>query len=266
MIKVSHESPLSMLGESREYNDYDYALVHLFEKYPKYLQFFEESLRAGRTVYLDNSIFELGEAFDHSRYVHWIEHLQAIAERCGNENFYYIVPDVFHNSKQTQHMFESFEQKFNKGKRIGVVQGDTLEGMLECFLFMKERCDIVAINFSSPVYQELGDGGSNLLKQMNGRIEFINTLQKSGLFEGVKVHLLGCALPQEFAAYAHPEIVSLDTSNPIVHGLLGIEYNSGGLDDKSSVKLIDLIESKPDGKVKEIIYGNIHKFRSFLEG
>ena len=38
---VSHESPISMLDESRNYNDYDYALVHLFEKYPEYYNFFK---------------------------------------------------------------------------------------------------------------------------------------------------------------------------------------------------------------------------------
>ena len=29
MLLVSHESPISILNESKEYNDYDYALVHL---------------------------------------------------------------------------------------------------------------------------------------------------------------------------------------------------------------------------------------------
>ena len=29
---VSHESPLCLLEKSRTYNDYSYALVHLFEK------------------------------------------------------------------------------------------------------------------------------------------------------------------------------------------------------------------------------------------
>jgi len=61
---VSHESPISMLDASRKYNDYDYALVHLFEKYPEYYNFFKISLNLGREVLLDNSIFELGEAFD----------------------------------------------------------------------------------------------------------------------------------------------------------------------------------------------------------
>ena len=61
---VSHESPISILEESKQYNDYDYALVHLFETQPEYLNFFKRSLAAGREVLLDNSIFELGKAFE----------------------------------------------------------------------------------------------------------------------------------------------------------------------------------------------------------
>ena len=33
---ISHEVPLSLLEMSRWFNDYDYALVHLFEDYPHY--------------------------------------------------------------------------------------------------------------------------------------------------------------------------------------------------------------------------------------
>ena len=59
MIEVSHESPISILNVSTDYNDYDYALVHLFEEHEKYYDFFVNSLKAKRMVYLDNSIFEL---------------------------------------------------------------------------------------------------------------------------------------------------------------------------------------------------------------
>ncbi len=61
---VSHETPVSFLETSRRYNDYDYALVHLFETNPEYYSFFKSSKTLGREVLLDNSIFELGEAFD----------------------------------------------------------------------------------------------------------------------------------------------------------------------------------------------------------
>ena len=50
VMLVSHESPISILEESKTYNDYDYALVHLFETQPDYFNFFKRSLAAGREV------------------------------------------------------------------------------------------------------------------------------------------------------------------------------------------------------------------------
>ena len=39
-------------------------LVHLFEEDQEYFNQFEEAINKGREVILDNSIFELEEAFD----------------------------------------------------------------------------------------------------------------------------------------------------------------------------------------------------------
>jgi hypothetical protein len=68
-VQISHESPLCLLEKSREYNDYDYALVHLFEKYEQYYNFFAKSLKLGRRVILDNSLFELKESFDPEKFM-----------------------------------------------------------------------------------------------------------------------------------------------------------------------------------------------------
>ena len=89
---VSHESPISILERSKTYNDYDYALVHLFETQPEYYNFFKCSLAAGREVLLDNSIFELGESFDPKKYIKYITEL--------NPTFY-IVPDVLEDAQGT---------------------------------------------------------------------------------------------------------------------------------------------------------------------
>ena len=55
-MQISHEVPLCMLEASRFFNNYDYALVHMFEKYPEYYQFFKKSLVMGRNVILDNCL------------------------------------------------------------------------------------------------------------------------------------------------------------------------------------------------------------------
>ena len=96
---VSHESPISILEESKQYNDYDYALVHLFETQPEYLNFFKRSLAAGREVLLHNSIFELGKAFEPTKYIEYASEL--------NPSFL-IVPDVLEESEATIAAWEKF--------------------------------------------------------------------------------------------------------------------------------------------------------------
>ena len=40
-MKISHEVPKELFEDSLKFNDYDYALVHLFDKDPEYLQFYK---------------------------------------------------------------------------------------------------------------------------------------------------------------------------------------------------------------------------------
>ena len=71
MIKIAHESPISIFPQVQSWTDYDYALVHLFEESPEYLELFKKALAGGREVILDNSIFELGSAFDMEKFADW---------------------------------------------------------------------------------------------------------------------------------------------------------------------------------------------------
>ena len=77
-----------------------------------------------------------------------------------------------------------------------------------------------------------------------------------------RIHLLGCALPQEFGYYADfPFIESIDTSNPIIHGLEGIRYLEGGLLRKSKQKIDKDFTQKVTQKQKEDILYNVGMFR-----
>ena len=97
---ISHESPISMLETSRSYNDYDYALVHLFKEHPEYFNFFVDSLKMGRHVLLDNSIFELGTAYEPDEFAYWVTRLKPTE---------YIVPDVLENTDETIQSFIKFD-------------------------------------------------------------------------------------------------------------------------------------------------------------
>ena len=79
-------------------------------------------------------------------------------------------------------------------------------------------------------------------------------------------HLLGCSLASEFKHYKHIESIrSLDTSNPVVAGLLGKRYYKGiGLLEKPSTLLADLINAELNEEQKRDILYNVNEFKNLI--
>lgn len=263
-MKISHESPLSLLNTSRFYNDYDYALVHLFETEPEYYQFFVDSLAKGRHVILDNSIFELGTAFDSDRYAHWINELKPTE---------YIIPDALEDTLKTMDNALDFMEKHPNlpGKKIGVVQGKNYTDLVNCYLYMDSviRADKIAISFDYSYYQEAYPHSNKWVSFAMGRVNTLTRLLNDGVINTEKPHhLLGCSLPIEFMFYREgfEWLDSLDTSSPIVHGLLGTMYEPGGLIHKQSIKLVDLLKSVPTDEQMKCINHNLSLFTSYVTG
>ena len=272
MIKISHESPLSMLALSREYNDYCYALVHLFETHPDYYQFFVESLNSGRHVLLDNSIFELGTAFDTHKYISWIYKLNPTE---------FIIPDVLESCDGTLESANTFLQNFyadgsefveNNSKLIGVVQGKNYNELIKCYSVLDEvfKVDKLAISFDYSYYTEVFPHPNKWVSFMMGRVLTLTRLMNDGIINKNKPHhLLGCSHPREFSFYTGPEyawIETLDTSSPIVHGLKGISYcDKIGTWEKEKTKLVDLLDAHPDKETLKLIYHNIALFKNYLK-
>lgn len=263
-MKISHESPLSMLEQSRSYNCYDYALVHLFETEPTYYNFFKDSLKQGRHVILDNSIFELGTAFDPDQYAHWIKELQPTE---------YIIPDVLEDTIGTLDNAAAFTSKYNDlpGKKIGVVQGKNYMELVQCYKYLDKAINVdkIAISFDYNYYLHVSEHPSIWMSYVIGRIQTLVRLIKEGIINKNKPHhLLGCALPIEFMFYREgfEWIETIDTSSPIVHGLQGIEYEPGGLTSKQSIKLVELLHTIPSQDQLDKINKNIKTFRTYVEG
>ena len=245
-----------MLEKSRDFNDYDYALVHLFEKYPQYYDFFKESLAQGREVILDNSIFELGTAFSASEFAYWIKQLKPTK---------YIIPDVLGNAEGTISNLEGWFKEYAdiEGIAMGVVQGYDYESLTRCYKAVDRACDEIAICFHYPYYDQTHFG------RMVGRQTLIDRWLKEGVInEEKKHHLLGCSLPQEFSHYTGEKyswINSLDTSNPIIHGMEGHPYKNGALNFKVKNKLADNMEADLLPLQVGTIYYNIEEFKKNLE-
>lgn len=269
-MKISHEIPLSMLSESRRFNNYDYCLCHLYDELDVYRDFYKASVKKKRHVLLDNSIFELGTAFDSKEYARIIQDLNPTE---------YIVPDSLENADETIELYEQWRKDHlpkmpSDIKTIGVVQGKTYEDIKRCMEYMIKHNERIAISFDYSLYEEIipDEDLTKLEKFMYGRCKLLEMLDEEMLLPYNKsYHLLGCSLPQEYIIankynYVKHMFYSADTSNPIVHGIHGIKYkdNNQGLDDKLSIKLADLIHHEVTPEQKADIKYNIKAFKDII--
>ena len=126
------------------------------------------------------------------------------------------------------------------GKKIGVVQGKTYNQIKSCYEYMDKVADVdmIAISFDYSYYTVSVPHANKYVSWMLGRVKLIGDLLKDGIINKEKPHhLLGCGLPQEFSFYKHADynfIYSLDTSNPVVHGIKGIEYKDRIMEQRVS--------------------------------
>lgn len=264
-IKVAHEAPITAFHDVQSYTDIDYALVHLIEENPKYRKLFEEAIAKGREVILDNSIFELGESFDEEKYLFWINKLDPT---------WYIIPDVLESRLGTAEKAKVWKNLYEhqvtaSSKKIGVVQGTTYDELSQCYWYMDElmEVDMIAISFDYSWYEGAFPHPNKYVSWMLGRVHFLSRMLSDGLINEKKPHhLLGASLPQEGMFYNHPDysfIHSIDTSNPVVHGLFGIEYPKTGLWSKHSKKLFELIDHEITEDELDRVLDNITAFGRF---
>ena len=263
MIKIAHESPKSIFTEVQKHTDYDYALVHLFEEDPEYLKQFQDAKEAGREIILDNSIFELEEAFDAEKFAGWVLELKPD---------WYIVPDALEDAKKTVQQMTEWNNKYKNlpGKKIGVVQGKTYEQIKICYEYMDKiaNVDMIAISFDYSYYTQTFPHPNKLVSWAMGRVKLLGDLLRDGVInEEKKHHLLGCSIALEFSFYSdYKWIYSIDTSNPVVAAIKGTSYGEMGLWHKDSQKLFELINYPADQVDLNKVQGNIHKFNWLVNG
>lgn len=267
MIKRYHEAPLCIFDVVQNLTDGDYALVHLFEENEQYLDKFRKAVAKGRDVLLDNSIFELGKAFDGDAFAEWVIDLKPT---------WYIVPDSWKNGPETAKMFREFTNKYGKlpGKRIGVAQGYTASEVAACYKQIEPFCDMIAFNldFSSVFYDSVMRNTAlsreykasmipYCVAMSIGRYMVLKELYRNGVINKNKPHhLLGCGVPQEVQWYPSiwNWIRSIDTSNPIIAGFEGWTYDiEKGIGKKSDKKLFEMLDVDLSYKSTKKIISNI---------
>lgn len=266
MIKISHECPLDIFEEVQKFTDYDYFLVHLFDELPEYKQKYLKAKEKGRETILDNSIFELGKAFDQEKFAEKVLEL---------EPDWYIIPDSLENHEETVKNNEQWKYRYPDlpGKRIGVVQGKTYSELAESYKYwdLVGLVDMIAISFDYSWYQQAVSHTRKHVSWALGRIKLLGDLFREEVINVEKPHhLLGASVPIEFKLLQlanYDWIYSIDTSNPVVHAIKGHRYETNfGLTFKESQKLHTMMNYPGEDINRDILYHNLLEFRKFVNG
>ena len=258
-IKISHEVPLCLLEESLQFNDYDYCLPHLLDQNEEYKNFFIKSKEMGRHIMMDNSLHELGVPYDEDRLLYWLQVLQP-------QEFF--VADYWEDKTQSivsAKKWSQIQHGFPKTTFIAVVQGKSYADVLECYQIYKDLgYKKIAFSYGASYYNEMCPHPNKNLGKALGRIQVISQLLNQGIISNTdSIHLLGCALPQEFLAYQNlPFISSIDTSNPVMATLDGTKYEPYGLLNKPKSCMNDNFNINKENIDLDLLHTNISTFRS----
>jgi hypothetical protein len=261
-MKISHELPLSLMHYGYEWNDIDYCLPHLIDKYEQYRLYFQKAKLDKRFIIMDNGLFE--------GVTHTTEDLLSKINLIRPNIF--IVPDAWNDSALTLVNAKSWMMNYKSQlpedvELMAVCQGKDIGELITTYQTLLDLgYKHIAFNHSSIAYQDMYPENKGLKASMYGRMEFIrrlvatNTIDKSAYH-----HLLGCSLPQEYMSYSDWSFIkSGDTSNPILVGAEGVRYEDKGIDWKPKEKLEYYFEKDLSGKIEDITF-NVNKFKQFIK-
>jgi hypothetical protein len=257
MIKVSHEVPRCLLTDSENFNDYDYCLPHLLDEDDEYREYFYQAKDKGRYLVMDNSLHELGEAYDTERLMYWIKELKP------NE---FIIPDVWEDRDASVVNARKWAKiELPKGvEKVAVVQATTIHEAATCYQTYKDLgYQKIAFSYGASYYNDIVPHPNRDLGKALGRLSVISALYKTGvIYQNDRIHLLGCAVPQEFGWYkGYDCIESIDTSNPVMAALEGERYGLFGLDKKPKANMNDYYYMLENEVNWELLTDNLTKFR-----
>ena len=256
-IKISHEVPFCLLEKSRKFNDYDYCLPHLMDENEEYRNFFYESKKMGRYIVMDNSLHELGKAYNTKRLIHWIDEIKP------NE---FIVPDVWEDYTASVVNARHWSKTIlpEGVEMVAVVQAKSLHEAMLCTQTYKDLgYKKIAYSYGASYYNDLCPHPNKDLGKAVGRFITISTLYKNKtLSDFDRVHLLGTASPIEFGMYSNFKCIeSIDTSNPIMAAIGEIPYTKMGLYAKPLANMNNYQNMNIDDINQDLIEYNIEMFK-----
>ncbi len=178
----------------------------------------------------------------------------------------FIVPDVWENcveSIQNAEIWNIYD--FPEGvEKVAVVQSKTLHEAAQCARAYKDLgYGKICFSYGASYYNDICTHPNKDLGKALGRLMVISTLLRTGeLRQDDRIHLLGCAVPQEFGWYEDINCIeSIDTSNPVMATLEDVQYRNHGLYKKPKANMNDFFYML-DGQIDyDLLTYNLDMFK-----
>jgi hypothetical protein len=256
-VKISHEVPFCLLEKSREFNDYDYCLPHLMDENEEYRNFFYESKKMGRYIVMDNSLHELGEAYNTERLLYWVNEIKP------NE---FIVPDVWEDKNASVRNAKQWAtvELPKEVMKVAVVQAKSMHEAILCTVAYKDLgYKKIAYSYGASYYNDVCPHPNKDLGKAIGRFIVVSSLYEQKILSKFdRVHLLGTASPIEFGMYKNIDCIeSIDTSNPIMAAIGEIPYTNMGLHAKPLANMNNYQDMSLDHLNEDLVDYNVDMFR-----
>jgi len=258
-MKVSHELPLILIEDGEQINDYDFCLPHLLDKEEVYKDYFLNARKKGRYIIMDNSLHELGEAYDIDRLLYWINEIRPHE---------FIVPDAWEDNVKTIQNARHWAnvELPDEVTKVAVIQSNSYAETAMTTQILKDLGYWkLAFSYGASYYKKVFPHPNEHISKMLGRVKVITDLYKNGVLTNFdRVHLLGCQLPQEFVYYQEFKFIeTIDTSSPIMATLDDIKYSDYGLLEKPKPNMNDHLYVEDIDW--DLLSYNINKFRKINE-
>lgn len=206
---------------------------------------------------MDNSLHELGEAYNTARLLLWIDEIKP------NE---FIVPDVWEDyAASIRNAKQWAKVELPEGvTKVAVVQAKSI---YEAGLCVQAYRDFgykkIAFSYGAEYYHEVCPHPNKDLGKAIGRYMVISQLYNTKtLLPNDRVHLLGTASPIEFGMYKNmPFIESIDTSNPIMAAIGEMPYTKMGLHMKPIANMNKYQDVSIDLVNEDLVEYNVEMFR-----
>jgi hypothetical protein len=256
-IKVFHEAPLSIMSQIQSLTDGDYCLPHLMDENEEYKKFFIDAKAKGRYIIMDNSLHELGHAYNEQRLIHWVNEIKPQE---------FIVPDVWMdiNMSRRNAKYWSKIELPKETTKVAVVQAkDTSEATL-CYNAYKDLgYKKIAFSYGAEFYTKVTPHPNVNIAKALGRVSLISNMFKNNIISPTdRVHLLGTCFPGEFGFYKDFTFIeSIDTSNPVMAAVENKRYNCFGLTEKPKANMNTVFNKDSKTIDLDLVYYNIQMFK-----